>query len=220
MSGTLHSEEVLRHVFGIESFAKVDAESLNQGAIEILMTGKETDCRYSNFKSGKIKREDYLAALSQIIEKSERPSLVHVNAFRDLPNYEEKTKLGLDNLPNYEELIDIQRKDKKEERVSEFKRGETKVLFTTKCSRGVDFPGDTCKSVIFTKYPNPNVQDIFWKILQKTYPEHYWEFYRDKARREFLQRVYRAVRSKNDHVFVLSPDLRVLKAARELQETM
>ena len=81
----------------------------------------------------------------------------------------------------------------------------------------MDFPGDTCKSVIFTKYPNPNVRGVFWKILQKTHQKYYWDFYRDKARREFLQRIYRAVRSKEDHVFILSPDLRVLNAVRDMQ---
>ena len=74
-----------------------------------------------------------------------------------------------------------------------------------------------CNSIIFTKYPNPNVSDTFWKVLMKTHPNQYWEFYKDKANREFLQRIYRALRSKDDHVFILSPDIRVINAVRELQ---
>ena len=70
---------------------------------------------------------------------------------------------------------------------------------------------------MFTKYPNPNVKDTFWKILQKTHPEFYWEFYRDKAWRGFLQRIYRALRSPDDHVKILSPDTRVLDAVKKLQ---
>jgi Rad3-related DNA helicase len=116
-----------------------------------------------------------------------------------------------------EELQHVQRKDKNSGEVKKFKRGEIKQLFTTKCSRGVDFPGDMCRSVVFTKYPNPNVQGTFWKILLKTHPEYYWEFYKDKAQRDFLQRIYRAVRSMDDHVSILSPDSRVLAAVRELQ---
>jgi Rad3-related DNA helicase len=50
------------------------------------------------------------------------------------------------------------------------------------------------------------------------HPEFFWDFYRDKARREFLQRIYRALRSKDDHVYILSPDTRVLDAVREMQE--
>jgi Rad3-related DNA helicase len=114
----------------------------------------------------------------------------------------------------------LQTEDKTGKRVSEFKEKKSSILFTTKCSRGVDFPGDICNSVVFTKYPNPNVNGVFWKILQKTHEKYYWDFYRDKARREFLQRIYRALRSKNDHVFVLSPDSRVLDAVRELQIKM
>jgi Rad3-related DNA helicase len=74
-----------------------------------------------------------------------------------------------------------------------------------------------CNSVIFTKYPNPNVSDTFWKILQRTHPDSFWDFYRDKAYREFLQRIYRAVRSINDHVYILSPDIRVLDSVKRLQ---
>jgi len=130
---------------------------------------------------------------------------------------DEKISLETPNLISKEELFIKQRVDKNGDLVSQFKAGKSDTLFTTKCSRGVDFPGDTCKSVIFTKYPNPNTQDTFWKILQKTHKEYYWEFYKDKARREFLQRIYRAVRSKDDHVYILSPDTRVLNAVRELQ---
>jgi len=98
-----------------------------------------------------------------------------------------------------------------------FKSGNSNILFTTKCSRGIDFPGHTCRSVVFTKYPNPNINGTFWKILGKTHPDYFWEFYKDKARREFLQKIYRALRSKDDHVCILSPDIRVLNAVRELQ---
>ena len=218
MSGTLHSEEVLKHIFKIENFASIHAETLNQGSIEILRTGKEFDCRYSNFSSKKHSREDYLKSLSSAIEKSEKPTLIHVNAFSDLPTEEESIKYKIAGITTKEKLLEQQKKDKEGKAIKDFKQGKFNKLFTTKCSRGMDFPGDTCKSVIFTKYPNPNVQDTFWKILQKTHPDYYWEFYRDKARREFLQRIYRAIRSKTDHVYVLSPDMRVLEAVRELQE--
>ena len=72
-------------------------------------------------------------------------------------------------------------------------------------------------SIIFTKFPNPAANDIFWKILKQKYPQYYWEFYKDKANREFLQKIYRGVRSKNDYVSVLSPDKRVIDAVKKLQ---
>jgi len=218
MSGTLHSKDVLQHIFGIEDYVTVEAETLNQGAIEILRTGKEFDCRYSNLQANESSREVYLKALEEVIRKAEKPSLIHVNAYRDLPTIEESFALGLKDLMTKDLLFNLQRDDKTGELVSDFKKGKFENLFTTRCSRGIDFPGDTCKSVIFTKFPNPNVKDTFWEILKQVHPDYYWEFYRDRARREFLQRIYRAVRSKDDHVYVLSPDIRVLNAVRELQE--
>lgn len=217
MSGTLHNEEVLRNIFGIEDFGRVEAETLNQGSIEIMRTGKEFDCRWSNFYSGRYTREDYLKALEKVVMRAEKPALVHVNAYSDLPTIDEAAAHRILNLSSSEDLKILQDNDRGGESIVDFKKGKSQTLFTTKCSRGIDFPGDTCKSVVFTKYPNPNVKDTFWQILEKTHPNYYWEFYRDKARREFLQRIYRAVRSKTDHVYVLSPDSRVLDAVREMQ---
>jgi Rad3-related DNA helicase len=83
-------------------------------------------------------------------------------------------------------------------------------LFTTKCNRGVDFPGSICNSIIISRFPYPNVSSIFWKVLKKTNPQNFMPFYLDKARRELLQRIYRGLRSKKDKVYLLSPDIRVL----------
>tara|TARA_Y100000310_G_scaffold345413_1_gene464697 strand:- start:6756 stop:8795 length:2040 start_codon:yes stop_codon:yes gene_type:complete len=217
MSGTLHSEDIIKNVFGISDFKLVEAETLNLGSVDIDMTGKEFDCKYSNFNDGKHTREEYLNVLSECIEKAKLPSLIHVNAFKDLPNDDEKDKLNLHNLVVSDSLLQKQREDKLGNNVLDFKEGRIDSLFTTKCSRGMDFPGKMCNSVVFTKYPNPNISDTFWKILQKTHPGYFWNFYKDKARREFLQRMYRAVRSVDDHIYVLSPDRRVLDAVRELQ---
>ena len=217
MSGTLHSEEVLQKVFKVKDYKVVEAETLNQGNIDIIRTGKEMDCRYSNFNSKKHTREEYLNALSSCMEKAVKPVLIHVHAFNDLPS--EKEKMEITNLMSSEKLKSIQKDDKTGRNVSLFKSGLSEFLFSTKCSRGVDFPGKTCNSIIFTKYPNPNVKDTFWRILQEKHPEYFWSFYRDKAYREFQQRIYRAVRSKDDHVHILSPDSRVLDAVRGMQES-
>ncbi len=217
MSGTLHSDNIIKNIFGIQDFKVVQAEELNFGSTEIIATGREFDCKYSNFSSNKHSRKDYLIALSKCMETAENPVLVHVNAFKDLPSEEEINSFGITNLASSEKLKNDQREDKEGLAISNFKKGFSKSLFTTKCSRGIDFPGEMCNSIVFTKYPNPNVSDTFWKVLQKTHPDYYWEFYRDKAWRGFLQRIYRALRSPNDHVKILSPDIRVLDCARKLQ---
>jgi len=210
MSGTLHSDIVLKNVFGLEDFKIIDAETEQQGRIEIKRTGLEMDCRYS--KLGKDKRDKYLKALSKCVEVAPKPVLVHINAFSDLPTKQELEEFDIDNLISREKLGELQSEDKTGELIERFKKGQVDVLFSTRASRGIDFPGKECNSIIFTKYPNPNVQEAFWKILSRTKPQHYWDFYKDKARRELWQKVYRGLRFKEDHVYVLSPDLRVLEA--------
>jgi Rad3-related DNA helicase len=214
MSGTLHSDKVLKEIFGLKDFEKIEAETTEQGKVEIMTTNLEMDCKYSNFSSKKFTRKDYLKALDESIEKAPRPTLVHINAYSDLPTKEEIKEYDLKNILEREEIQRLQNEDKEGRLTKEFKEGKREILFSTRDSRGVDFPGDQCKSIVFTKYPNPNVQDPFWKILMNTKPTQYWEFYRDKARREFLQKIYRGLRFKEDHIYLLSPDIRVLEMAK------
>jgi Rad3-related DNA helicase len=210
MSGTLHSKKVLNEIFGIDEFKLIEAETEQPGEIIIKKTGKEMDCKYSNFSNGTCSKEDYFSALNECVENAKKPCVVHVNSFQDLPTEFEINKLGLDNLIPREKLIEIQNEDREGRLVEDFKSGNKEVLFSTRVSRGVDFPGEQCNSIIFTKYPNPNVRDAFWRILNKTNPNYYWDFYKDKAQRELLQKIYRGLRFKEDKVEVLSPDSRVL----------
>jgi len=217
MSGTLHSDEVITNVLGIKDYKIVEAETINQGNLEIIRTGKEFNCQYSSFSQQHYTRNDYLYSVSACINRSKLPLLVHVNAFNDLPSESELIETGIGNLISKDKLISDQKLDKLGNEINRFKNKEIDKIFSTKCSRGIDFPGDICNSILFTKYPNPNINSIFWKILKKTHPNNFWGFYKDKAKREFLQRLYRALRSKEDHIYVLSPDLRVIDAVRELQ---
>ncbi|MFQ5532184.1 MAG: helicase C-terminal domain-containing protein, partial [Candidatus Nanoarchaeia archaeon] len=215
MSGTIHSEEVLKNVFGLDEFKIIDAETEQQGKIDIIETGLEMDCRYSNLQNESNSREKYLRAFSKCLEKAKQPVLIHINSFADLPSEKELEEFKLDNLISREKLRQLQAEDKEGKIVNRFKKGQIDVLFSTRCARGIDFPGSQCNSIIFTKYPNPDIQDAFWKILKQTKPEHYWDFYKDKARRELLQKIYRGLRFKEDHIYLLSPDSRVLDAFRE-----
>ncbi|MEK6918779.1 MAG: helicase C-terminal domain-containing protein [Nanoarchaeota archaeon] len=208
MSGTIHSEKVLKDVFGLDQFKVVDAETAVSGTITKKRTGMEFNCRYENFKSGGVSREHYLKVLDECVKQSVKPTLVHVNSFADLPTEEERNNQGLE-LMSQENLRSIQDDDSEGALVAEFKSGKTKILYSTKCNRGVDFPGETCNSIIITKYPYPNVDSLFWKIFRKVKPEQYNEFYIDKAKREFLQRLYRGLRRKDDHIYLMSPDVRI-----------
>jgi Rad3-related DNA helicase len=210
MSGTIHSENVLKTIFGLENFKIIEAETHHQGELVKHKFGFEMDCKYENFQNKKITREAFLKALSKTVSLAKKPVLIHITSFSDLPTDLEKEKFSINNLPSQQGLIQEQKQDPFGLRIKDFKNGKTDVLFSTKCTRGMDFPGKTCNSIIVTRFPYPNISGIFWKILKKTNPLSFMSFYMDKSHRELLQRIYRGLRSKNDKIHLLSPDIRVL----------
>lgn len=208
MSGTLHSEKVLKDIFGLDNFKIIKAETKNPGKIKVYRTGVERNCNYSNFKSGNITRERYLKMLDCVLANTKEKTLVHVNSFSDLPNEQEKERYKFDNLITQDDLREIQ--DNSNNAINDFLHGRNNILFTTKCSRGIDFPGDKCRNIILTRYPYPNIQSNFWKILKKEQPDYFTEFYMDKAYRELIQKISRGIRFEGDWINLLSPDIRVL----------
>jgi Rad3-related DNA helicase len=209
MSGTLHSESVLRDIFGLTKFKIIEAETQSPGKVTKYRTGYEKNCKYELMKSNPNSRTEYLKALSACVANAKPPTLVHISSFADLPTEEEKRRYDVENVISREELSKMQMNNNT---FDLFKAGKLDLLFTTKCSRGVDFPGEQCNSIILTKYPYPNIQGLFWQILKKEQPQKFMEFYMDKARRDLIQKVARGVRFKGDHVLLLSPDSRVFDA--------
>lgn len=203
MSGTIHSEMVLKNIFGIKEFKIIEAETQFLGKLTRNGTGLEKAFNHK-FLQQPGSREIYLKALEESIEVAERPLLIHVNSYNDLPSEEEAKKYNL--------FIKTREKFKEENQerlLKKFKNKEIDTLYSTKCSRGIDLPGAVCNSILFTKYPYPSVTSLFWQILRKSRPEHFNMFYFDKARRELIQRIYRGLRSEDDEVQLLSPDIRV-----------
>jgi len=208
MSGTIHSEQVLKDIFGLENFKIIEAETESPGKITKYRTGLEMNCSFANFSSGSITRKQYLKIMDVCMSNAKPPVLVHVSAFKDLPTEEENKSFKFENLITQEKLSEMQKRGNQQ--VEEFANKETDILFTTKCSRGVDFAGDICNSIVITRFPYPNIQGLFWRILKKEQPDKFMEFYMDKARRDLVQKVARGVRFKGDKVDLLSPDIRVL----------
>ena len=209
MSGTIHSEKVLREIFGLDNFKVIEAETKHQGNLIKCKKGYEIDCKFSNFQSNIVSRENFLKIFDRTVSDAKPPLLVHLTSFSDLPTEDEKIKYSL-RLPTRYEIIQEQDNDPQGKKIKDFKDKKFPILFTTKCSRGIDFPGDICNSIIISKFPYPNISSLFWKIFKKTKPNHFMSFYIDKANRELLQRIYRALRSKEDKVYLSSPDIRVL----------
>jgi len=205
MSGTIHSEGVLKEIFGIKKFKIIEAETRFKGKLKKISSGLERDFKFEFYKQN---RELYLKALSKCIELAKKPVLVHVKAFSDLPT--EFEHYTFKNIKTELELKKEQETYKRGELLNQFKNKEIDILYSTKCSRGVDLPKELCNSIIFTRYPYPNIDSLFWKVLKKSRPEHFRLFYFDKARRSILQGIYRGLRSEDDEINLLSPDLRVL----------
>ena len=176
MSGTIHSELVLRNVFGIKDFKIIEAEANPGGKITKIISKLEKNFDYITLKQNG-SREFYLRALSKSIELAENPILIHVNAFSDLPTEEERSRYKIYNIKTRKELKDEQNKFKRGELVKDFKDGKIEILYSTKCTRGVDFPGNLCNSIIFTKYPNPDISSLFWKVMKKSRPKYFQIFY-------------------------------------------
>jgi len=210
MSGTIHSGKVLEHIFGIRNYKIIEAEVRDIGTKNVRYMGNEKEFTYDYLKKDS-SREEYLNLLSECMDKAERPALIHVNSFKDLPSEFECTRYGIYSIKTREELIREQNDDRTGELIQDFKDKKMDVLYSTKCNRGVDFPGDMCKSIIFTKFPYPDRSSLFWKILFRTNKKYGDIFYMDKARREAIQRIYRGLRFDDDKVDLLSPDIRVLK---------
>jgi Rad3-related DNA helicase len=209
MSGTIHSRRVLENIFGIKNYSIIEAETKEIGKRNKVKTGKEKEFNHIYLKK-EGSREEYLRALSDCISKAKKPALIHVNAFKDLPSNYECNKYHLE-IKSKEDLINEQMNDKTGEIIQKFKNKEIDILYSTKCNRGVDYPGDMCNSIIFTKFPYADRSSLFWRILSKTNKKDADIFYFDKARREIIQRSFRGVRSKDDKVDILSPDMRVLE---------
>ncbi len=209
MSGTIHTDYVLKNIYGIENFKIINAETETQGIINKVITGLEIDCKYENFRSGKIEREEYLKIFSKIVELAKPPTLIHLTSFQDLPSEQEKNNYKL-ILPTQQEIIQDQRLDPLGNKIQNFKDGKNSILYTTRCNRGIDFPGEMCNSIIISRFPYPNISSLFWKMLRRTNRENFMNFYIDKAKRELTQKIYRGLRSKYDKLDLLSPDVRVL----------
>ncbi|MBI1972675.1 DEAD/DEAH box helicase family protein [Candidatus Woesearchaeota archaeon] len=212
MSGTIHSKKVLEKIFGIKEYKVITAETKDMGVAKKTFTRLERNFRYKEFENGRLTREDYLKALARCLALAEKPVLVHVNSYGDLPTEEEKDLYQLTGVLSREKFEEQQEKYKQGELLQMFKEKQMDILYSTRCSRGVDFPGAMCNSIVYTKYPYPSMHSLFWRVLKLSRPDDYLDFYFDKARRGFLQRLYRGLRFPDDKVTVLSPDMKVLES--------
>jgi Rad3-related DNA helicase len=208
MSATLQSPEVLEEIYGIQDFAYVEGEPRMRGRVYPRRLGWEVRVNWRSWNKPGF-RQGYWRALSRIIEKARRPTLVQVHAYQYLPEEE-----GYPYLPTQ----GFAREMDQEENIAMFKVGREELLFSTKTDRGIDLPGNACRSIVLMKYPYPGLKDPFFAVMRgKLGEDAFWSYYHDLAWREFQQQIGRGLRSPEDWVEVWSPDLTVHKKLRALK---
>ncbi|RLI83896.1 hypothetical protein DRP04_00255 [Archaeoglobales archaeon] len=192
MSATFQPFDVLKDVYGIDDIGIVEGETRFPGTVFLKRTGKESYVSHKRWQNEEF-RKKYHKCLDEILKKAKRPLLVHVHAKKYLPD-----NVKLDCLKD----------------ASVF-REEFDEVWSTIAKRGLDLRGDRCRSICILKYPFPDLSDGMLQAIRLLLGDDaFFRYYRDKADRELIQQIGRAVRSKDDWVEVWSPDLTVHMAVR------
>jgi len=187
MSATFPPRDVLEDVFGIDNICFIEGESKFPGTVYLRRTGKEDYINYDKWKNPDFRRK-YYDCLDEILAKAKRPILIQVHSKKYLP----ANKLD-------ENLNDR----------SIFKEEFTEA-WSTIAKRGLDLKGDKCRAICVLKHPFSDLSDgMLQAIRLKLGDDAFFRYYRDKANRELIQQIGRAVRSPDDWVEVWSPDLTV-----------
>jgi len=187
MSATFPPRDVLEDVFGIDNICFVEGETKFPGTVYLRRTGKEDYVSYDKWKNPSF-RQKYFECLDEILSKAKRPILIQVHSRRYLPA------------------------DKMDEKLNDrtvFKEDFTEA-WSTIAKRGLDLKGDKCRAICVLKHPFSDLSDgMLQSIRLKLGDDVFFRYYRDKADRELIQQIGRAVRSDDDWVEVWSPDLTV-----------
>jgi Rad3-related DNA helicase len=200
MSATMQEVSVLKEVYGLEDFALVEGETKTPGRMYVKRTERERPVNWKNWQ-GEGFRKEYWNTLSEIMRRAERPTLVQVHSYQYLPDVPDYPPV-----PTRDDLKAMNQEDG----IHAFKKGGDDILFSTKTDRGIDLPGDMCRSIVIMKYPFPSMTDPVFTVMKKRLGDGaFWNYYRDLARRDLLQQVGRGLRSSDDWIEVWSPDLRV-----------
>ncbi len=178
MSATAQDEDVLREIYGIDPVL-VEGEIKFPGRLVQKRIKAEEKVNNRNWKK-QFFRKRYREIRDEILRRAKRPGFVPVHATKYLPD----------------DITDLTENDQIE---------EDGLTFSTKMDRGADL--GEMNSVIILKYPFPGLGDPLLKAMKKRLgDEKFWMYYRDMARREFIQQVGRTVRSPDDEVEFWSPD--------------
>ena len=192
MSATFPPKDVLEEVYGIDDVYVVEGETRFPGTVYLRRTGLEKYVTHKKWKDENFRRS-YYKCVEVILSNSRRPVLVQVHAKKYLPPHKRNEKLNDYAILNC----------------------DFDEVWSTVAKRGIDLKGDKCRSIVILKYPIPDLSDgMVQAIRLKLGDRAFFKYVKDRADRELIQQVGRAVRSPDDWVEVWSPDLAVHNAIR------
>jgi len=196
MSATFQSEKILEEIFGFDNFCFIEGEPKFPGIVYPKKLGTENRVTYKTWKHEEFKRQ-YWRNLVNAIKQSAKPCMIPVHAFKYLPEGIREKLKGQGTLRT--------------------KNGD--ITFSTVMKRGVDLKDDECRSIVMLKFPFPDINDATLKAMKlKLGDNAFWMYYRDIAKREFIQTIGRGVRHKDDWCEIWSPDKTVFGFLEELWE--
>ena len=88
-----------------------------------------------------------------------------------------------------------------------FRRGEVDEVWTTRAFRGIDLPH--AHGLIVTKYPYPDLNNVFWRVLREKRPRLFKLLYKWIAEVNLFQMICRELRDDSCWCVVYSPDVKV-----------
>jgi len=192
MSATFPPKHVLEEVYGLDDVCFVDGETRFPGTVYLKRTGMETVVTHKKWSKIEF-RQHYYKCLENILKNAKRPLLVQVHAKKYLPPSKKNEKLNDYAILNC----------------------DFDEVWSTVAKRGIDLKGDKCRSIVILKYPIPDLSDgMVQAIRLKLGDRAFFMYVKDRADREVIQQVGRAVRSQDDWVEVWSPDLAVHNAIK------
>lgn len=151
-----------------------------------------------------------LEELVEIIEASRGRTLALFTARSELDHAVEEIRY-LQSQGRFDYDLLVQDKDSnKQKLVEQFKSNRHSVLLGTKSMfTGVDFPGETCSTVVLCKFPLPQYNSLAKQQIEWWRRRSYPAWYEREALLVFSQAIGRLIRSETDHGVVALLDQRL-----------
>jgi hypothetical protein len=212
MSATLPTDQEMR-MYGMEDRQTIIAWRRLPGTVYVGFVAGLDRATRTVINSSEYKL-DFIQALVATIKTALAwsPVLIHVVAW-DIWLENEILLNELDKIGVGRDAI-----DRDGRKVLELRDGKRDVVITSFATRGIDLYDNLLRAVVIPKAPYMPYDDPRVMLYRQSFGEaEFREWYHTKMLHAVLQMIARGVRHQNDWVVVFTPDLRVIKAIKELE---